>query len=43
MRKLSHGRGWHRIGVVLSVIWFVGFFGFMMNEGPTKKAHITKF
>lgn len=23
--KAGHGRGWRRIGVILSVLWFVGF------------------
>ena len=23
--KANHGRGWRRIGIILSVLWFIGF------------------
>ena len=29
MRTITRGRGWRRIGIVSSVIWFVGFFAYV--------------
>ncbi len=36
------GRGWRRIGIVLSVMWFVGFFGywFVVDYSERQEAHV---
>jgi hypothetical protein len=29
---INRGRGWRRIGIVLSVIWFIGFGGYVWTS-----------
>jgi hypothetical protein len=38
MQQRSNGRGWRRIGIVLSIIWFVGFGGWMWIESVRENA-----
>ena len=38
MKQTSHGRGWRRIGIVLSTTWFVGFGGWMWVESVRENA-----
>src|SRR5262245_26048049 len=33
MSALKNIRVWRRLGVVLSVLWFIGFFAWMWNDG----------
>jgi hypothetical protein len=34
----TKGRGWRRIGIVLSVIWFVGFFAWVWTNDVQQKS-----
>jgi TRAP-type C4-dicarboxylate transport system permease small subunit len=39
------GRGWRRIGIVLSVIWFIGFGGYLLADSwrTVKRAYSSEF
>jgi hypothetical protein len=38
MQQRSNGGGWRRIGIVLSIIWFVGFGGWMWIDSVGENA-----
>jgi hypothetical protein len=40
--KTNHTRGWRRIGVILSVIWFVGFGLYAWTDSTTQSSNFYK-
>lgn len=40
---INRARGWRRIGIVLSVIWFVGFGGYMWKSEVSPAVSVSTY